>query len=978
MKTSYKVFVFLLVLLLSACLPDDIKEGTGNSSNDGTGEFTVKGVTFKMVNVAGGTFTMGATFEQNSYEEKELPTHQVTLDDFQIGETEVTQELWEAVMGNNPSYMKGYYLPVTNVDYDDIQDFLSRLNKATGEQFSLPTEAEWEYAARGGKYANAYRFSGANEPGEVAWYSWNSYDNIQPVGGKKPNELGIYDMSGNVFEMCNDWMFAYSNASQYNPIGGNGTILYNDNYNANKVVKGGSKGSEYDDIRIAVRSGNMLKDQYSDCGFRLALNSSALKTPYATAEVEMLSNTSVKVHIWINNTDTYSFLADQSSASVYEMETSETTSVKTKSGIKLDSVATAKLMATKSSEEYDVTFDDLQPGKNYAILFWLQTSGGHISIPLTKFVMGEEEEPGTEQKIFDCKGVIFHMVKVKGGTFSMGATTEQGSADEDELPVHDVTLKDYYIGETEVTQQLWNSIMGSNSSDQQGNNLPVTNVSYQEVQQFIDKLNTVLREKFSLPTEAEWEYAARGGVSSQNYRYSGGDIASFVGWYKNNSGSEIHPVATCRANELGIYDMSGNVFEFCKDWMFSYAEGPQQNPIGAEGGTIYHRAYEASRIIRGGCYTSELDGIRVASRFGAHPSTRYKDCGFRLALESSALQMPEAAVRFENITSSSAEAVVKISNIDAYSFLYSESSASAYEMIGTKATTTVKSGITLIPGNGLQLLSQSGNEYRFALSDLKAGTDYAVLFWLSCTGGNFSLPLTEFSTEPEQDIWLYLMASNPLRLGNRPGIEQIPVNTNYEGWTVECPDSWCTVTKMSSNDKIKVVCENNPYPEVRNTTIIVRAGSKVERLSVVQNAANYGDVSINTCDSRIKLTITDCIRNGTMVTFNYSITNIGFPSGISDFRVQGMDGVYSQVIDNKGNSYTYKNCTFRFNGETNSGNFISGSLPYNVKVNASITLTGVGSDVTDLSYIKVHCYPYPTSNYDFFSEYFYFQNVPIY
>ena len=176
---------------------------------------------FDMVYVAGGTFTMGATAEQSSEDasSSEKPTHSVTVSDFYIGKYEVTQAQWKAIMGLNPSKCKGDNLPVERVSWDDVQTFIKKLNAKTGKKFRLPTEAEWEYAARGGKQSKGYKYSGSNKLNNVAWYDSNSDNMTHPVGQKRPNELGIYDMSGNVYEWCQDWYGDYSNSLQTNPTG---------------------------------------------------------------------------------------------------------------------------------------------------------------------------------------------------------------------------------------------------------------------------------------------------------------------------------------------------------------------------------------------------------------------------------------------------------------------------------------------------------------------------------------------------------------------------------------------------------------------------------------------------------------------------------------------------------------------------------------------------------------------------------------
>ena len=180
------------------------------------------GISIDMVRVEAGTFTMGATAEMEDPEDDEKPTHQVTLtNDYYIGKYEVTQALWKAVMGNNPSYFKGDNLPVEQVSWNDCQEFISKLNRITGKTFRLSTEAEWEYAARGGNKSRGYQYSGSNNTLDVAWFRDNSGSNTHAVGTKQPNELGIYDMSGNVGEWCQDWHGLYNSSSQVNPTGAN-------------------------------------------------------------------------------------------------------------------------------------------------------------------------------------------------------------------------------------------------------------------------------------------------------------------------------------------------------------------------------------------------------------------------------------------------------------------------------------------------------------------------------------------------------------------------------------------------------------------------------------------------------------------------------------------------------------------------------------------------------------------------------------
>lgn len=233
---------------------------------------------------------------------------------------------------------------------------------------------------------------------------------------------------------------------------------------------------------------------------------------------------------------------------------------------------------------------------------------------------------GADRRTVTVGGVQFTMVRVDGGTFQMGATSEQRSdADSYEKPAHQVTLSSYYIGETEVTQELWRAVMGKNPSNFKGDRLPVERVSWKDCQSFIEKLSRQTGLRFRLPTEAEWEYAARGGNKSRGYKYSGSNNIGDVAWYDGNSSSSTHDVKTKQPNELGLYDMSGNVWEWCQDWYGSYSAGSQQNPTGASSGP--------ARMRRGGSWDDSADGCRVSARSCYAPDDRGNYLGLRLALQ---------------------------------------------------------------------------------------------------------------------------------------------------------------------------------------------------------------------------------------------------------------------------------------------------------------------------------------------------------
>lgn len=215
------------------------------------------------------------------------------------------------------------------------------------------------------------------------------------------------------------------------------------------------------------------------------------------------------------------------------------------------------------------------------------------------------------------------MVFVKGGKFRMGSNRGGNN----EQPVHEVILSDFYIGKYEVLQADWYKVIPKDPSDRYFagcDSCPVERVSWDHVQEFIRELNRLTGQNYRLPTEAEWEYAAKGGTLSRGFKYSGGNSLDSVAWYDANAGNKAHPTGRKKPNELGIYDMSGNIYEWCSDWYSPdyYKISPEENPTGPAEGT--------ERIIRGGSWFFDRSGLRVAEREGANPDFRYGYIGFRL------------------------------------------------------------------------------------------------------------------------------------------------------------------------------------------------------------------------------------------------------------------------------------------------------------------------------------------------------------
>lgn len=242
----------------------------------------------------------------------------------------------------------------------------------------------------------------------------------------------------------------------------------------------------------------------------------------------------------------------------------------------------------------------------------------------------------TKNRVFHVNDIPFRMVFVKGGDLQLGCDeSRDDSCRAREIPPHTVTLTDFYIGETEVTQAQWMAVMGrdNNPSYWKGNTLPVERVSWAECQRFVTRLNrhfsSELPEgyRFALPSEAQWEFAARGGLKSAGTRYSGGNSLNGLAWFYSNSNERTHDVRVKTANELGLFDMSGNVWEWCQDWFDEnfYAENQDWNdPLNKQEATHY--------VLRGGSWNYAEPYNRCATRNYGSLHTRYEDCGFRIAL----------------------------------------------------------------------------------------------------------------------------------------------------------------------------------------------------------------------------------------------------------------------------------------------------------------------------------------------------------
>lgn len=297
-----------------------------------------------------------------------------------------------------------------------------------------------------------------------------------------------------------------------------------------------------------------------------------------------------------------------------------------------------KLLSCGKNTLLKSTIQGLQPETKYYIRAYATNQkgtayGAEKSFTTTKTVIN----PYTTITVETSYGSVqFDMAKVEGGTFTMGAQSTAFSqpnfdsdADSDEKPTHSVTLSPYYIGKTEVTQLLWYVVMGTypniSSTYGRGDDYPVYNVTYSQCEQFIKKLNTLTGKTFRFPTEAEWEFAARGGKNNNGYKYSGSSTVGSVAWYSSNASNKAHPVAQKTSNELNVYDMSGNVWEWCSDWYGNYSMSSQTDPTGATSGP--------GRVIRGGAYNDAATECRVSVRSNASATSSFTTLGLRLVMQ---------------------------------------------------------------------------------------------------------------------------------------------------------------------------------------------------------------------------------------------------------------------------------------------------------------------------------------------------------
>jgi formylglycine-generating enzyme required for sulfatase activity len=595
----------------------------------------------EMVFVEGGTFTMGCPpgWEDNC-DDDEKPSHSVTLSNFYIGKYEVTQRLWKEVMGGaasykNPPQFWGDKLPVDNVSWDEARRFIAELNRQTGKKYRLPTEAEWEYAARGGNKSEGYAYSGGDVIDEIAWYDGNSGSirgrgKTRAVGTKQPNELGIHDMTGNVSEWVSDWHGRYAPNAKMNPAGPrSGT---------NRVYRGGSwnfDAEHYNVYRVHDRASSNPNRNSGSIGFRLALDASEDSAP-----------ASCTLAINVTPAGGGAVFRDLD-LEAYPAGTRITLTAKAAPGYRF-----AGWTAVASGKESAVPAENKNAAWTGTENFLSDGNGDSVRTEKGKTfrvaMAGNVRVAAAFEAVDIEKYFAVPMVSVQGGTFTMGCTPEQNCS-RDEGTYYDngymyytpkyvdsVTVSNFRISKYPVTRELWAAVMGNISSiSEENSDMPATAVSWDEAQAFIAELNRQTGKRYRLPTEAEWEYAARGGNKSRGYKYSGSDNVDDVAWYGGNSGdrmrrysgSGMQKVGTKQPNELGIHDMSGNVSEWASDWYGPYTAGAKTDPAGPP-----EKFKSYGRALRGGDWNSDSERCRVSSRANADPDYSSNDIGFRLVL----------------------------------------------------------------------------------------------------------------------------------------------------------------------------------------------------------------------------------------------------------------------------------------------------------------------------------------------------------
>ncbi|MFZ4083025.1 MAG: formylglycine-generating enzyme family protein [Pirellula sp.] len=595
-------------------------------------------VTQRMRWIKPGEFMMGSP-EGEKGRKNESPQHQVTLSQgYWLADTQVTQELWVCIFRENPSRFPGGTNPVEQISWRKCKQWLRGISWTVPTlQLALPTEAQWEYACRAGSMG-AYCFG--DYPKKLASYGWfreKSKKKTHPVKQLQPNSWGLYDMHGNVWEWCQDWDTTYSASAQSDPTG--------PPIGAYRVVRGGSWLDPARDLRSACRDWYDSNARLYDLGFRIA--SSALGAePSEGAMLPEAEPGTERARIGSAELD-YGFLR-----SIDLDVVGETTAEDQFSEIEVNAYTSIRVV----SDQEGYQFDRLEK-PDWAVDFGLDSYGLYSVFEV------EPEKKGTP--------VRQKMRWIPPGRFLMGSAEGSDYGRGNESPEHEVVLtQGYWMFDTPCTQGLWTALMGGNPSYFVDPERPVEQVSWEDASRFAQRLNGWFGKKnkkssgesvigwselsFRLPTEAEWEYACRAGTKTDTYL---GDLEILgdanaplldrIGWYGGNSGRDYdleksvslqmswlrnrryrdiaggtRQVGGKEPNHWGLYDVLGNVWEWCEDWYGEYTADRATDPVDLSEG--------ASRLLRGGSWDAPARSLRSACRHWNDPGVRTNNLGFRL------------------------------------------------------------------------------------------------------------------------------------------------------------------------------------------------------------------------------------------------------------------------------------------------------------------------------------------------------------
>ena len=573
------------------------------------------GVSLEMVYIPGGEFMMGSP-EGEGYD-FEKPQHEVNVQPFFIGKFQITQAQWQELTGNNLETWQDRSLnPVERLYWDDVVEFCQRLSERTGKEYRLPTEAEWEYACRAGT-RTPFHF-GETITTDLANYNGNDTyaseplgeyrEKTTPVGSFPPNAFGLYDLHGNVWEWCeDDWHKNYNGAPS------DGSAWSSGEVKASKVLRGGSWNYPSVNCRSAYRGDYAREICPKNFGFRVVcvisrnkyqqnLQKSLQLTDEEASQIEESIVEQKEAEAWKQQEEER--IRQQQEAEELRRQQKEAERLRQQQEVENRSNVTESVADSKPTIEDE-----------------------SLSLQVFEFDVVKVNDKGQEvnrkkgQAQYFTEdlgnGVGLDMVYIPGSSFLMGSP--EGEGYDSEKPQHKVTVQPFFMGKFQVTQSQWRAIAKTDPSNFKGDNLPVEQVSWEEAEEFCQKLSKQTGKEYHLPTEAKWEYACRAGTTAPFH--FGENITDRLANY--GSGQTI-PVGSFSPNAFGLYDMHGNVWEWCEDdWHGSYQGAPTD-------GNAWRSGISSKKVIRGGAWNYYPDLCRSAYRSIVTRDLRNRNIGFRV------------------------------------------------------------------------------------------------------------------------------------------------------------------------------------------------------------------------------------------------------------------------------------------------------------------------------------------------------------